>query len=280
MVTIGTGHKLNVLAAVSVARGGVKVALDVSARAILSTRRKQVVDFITRTQDPAYGFNRGFGHNVDVAVPPDKLALLQKNLIRSHASGVGDAAPVDVIRLTMLLRAHSLAQGHSGVRPEVIESLIDFLNHGITPVVPRFGSVGASGDLAPLSHIALALIGEGEVFCEGVRLSAVEALKKVGLSPLELQMKEGLALNNGVQFSTAWGIINLIECENLLKTAAISTALSTQVFLGSDTPFAAELHALRPHPGAEAMAKIISGLMVGSPLREAHRLTADDPRVP
>lgn len=279
MVIIGTGHKLNVATALAVARGGEKVALDDKARAIISIRREQIVDFVTRTRSPAYGFNRGFGHNVGIDVPADKLALLQKNLIRSHSAGVGEFAPTDVVRLTMLLRAHSLAHGHSGVRPEVIDALIAFLNHDVTPVVPRFGSVGASGDLAPLSHIALALIGEGEVLVGGTPIPTAEALTKAGLTPLELQMKEGLALNNGVQFSTAWGIINLIECRNLLKTAAITTALSTQVLLGSDTPFEAQLHALRPHPGAETVAKMINDLMAGSPLREAHRHSAHDPRV-
>jgi len=279
MVTIGSGHKLNVETVLAVAREGAQAALDEGARTTLGTRRRQIVDFVTKTEAPAYGFNRGFGHNVGVAVPKDRLALLQKNLIRSHAAGVGEPAPIEVIRGAMLLRAHSLAHGHSGVRPEVVSALIDFLNRGITPVVPRFGSVGASGDLAPLSHIALALIGEGEVFFGGKRIGAGECLKAQGLTPLELEMKEGLALNNGVQFSTAWGIVTLAECENLLKTAAISTALSTQVLLGSDTPFEAALHALRPHPGAQVVAGWISKLMENSPLREAHRRAEDDPRV-
>jgi histidine ammonia-lyase len=279
MVIIGTGHKLDTATVLAVARGEALVGLAPEARDLLAVRRKQIVDFVTKTKIPAYGFNRGFGHNVGVVVPNEKLALLQRNLIRSHSAGIGEPAPVEVVRTTMLLRAHSLALAHSGVRPEVVTALIEFLNHGITPIVPRFGSVGASGDLAPLSHIALALIGEGEVLVDGKRVPAKEALQARGLTPIELEMKEGLALNNGVQFSTGWGIMLLADCENLLKTAAISTALSTQVLLGSDAPFAAELHALRPHPGAQTVARWISTLMADSPLREAHRHASDDPRV-
>ena len=279
MVTIGPGHKLNVELVHAVAVENAPVALAPSARNMLTERRRQIVDFVTRTGIPAYGFNRGFGHNVNTAVPADKLVDLQRNLIRSHASGLGEPAPTPVVRAAMLLRAHSLAQGASGVRPDVVEALIAWLNHGLTPVVPRFGSVGASGDLAPLSHIARGLLGEGAVIRNDQTVPAATALADAGIPPLVLEMKEGLALNNGVQFSTAWGIISLVECENLLRTAAIATALSTQVLLGADTPFAPELHALRPHPGALAVSSWITALMATSPLREVHRSAADDNRV-
>jgi histidine ammonia-lyase len=279
MITIGPGHKLNIELVRAIAVERAPVALAPATHDMLAERRRQIVEFVTRTGIPAYGFNRGFGHNVGTAVPADKLADLQRNLIRSHASGLGDPAPVPVVRAAMVLRAHSLAQGASGIRPVVVETLVAWLNNDITPIVPRFGSVGASGDLAPLSHIARALLGEGSVIHNEQIVPAASALSAAGISPLVLEMKEGLALNNGVQFSTAWGLMSLIECENLLRTAAIATALSTQVLLGADTPFAPELHALRPHPGAVAVAGWITALMANSPLRELHREAADDNRV-
>lgn len=279
MITIGPGHKLNIETIRAVAVDNQAVTLDPAAIPMLTERRRHIVEFVTRTGIPAYGFNRGFGHNVGTAVPPEKLADLQRNLIRSHSIGVGPPAPESVVRAAMVLRAHSLAQGASGVRPDIVAALLTCLNHRITPVVPRFGSVGASGDLAPLSHIARALIGEGPVFFKGTSIPAAEAFAACGITPVTLEMKEGLALNNGVQFSTAWGILNLLECEILLRTAAIATALSTQVLLGADTPFLPELHALRPHPGAITVAAWITALMHGSPLREAHRNAAEDTRV-
>jgi histidine ammonia-lyase len=163
MITIGPGHKLNIELVRAIAVERAPVALAPSTHDMLAERRRQIVEFVTRTGIPAYGFNRGFGHNVGTAVPADKLADLQRNLIRSHASGLGDPAPVPVVRAAMVLRAHSLAQGASGIRPVVVETLVAWLNNDITPIVPRFGSVGASGDLAPLSHIARALLGEGSV---------------------------------------------------------------------------------------------------------------------
>lgn len=271
MVTVAAGRKLETSDVLAVA-GGAKVRLSPATRALLARTRREVVEYVHGTSVPAYGFNRGFGHNDRLAVPESELLQLQTNLIRSHSAGLGPAAPREVVRAAMLLRAQSLAQGHSGVRPEVVEQLIEFLNKGLTPEVPLFGSVGASGDLAPLSHMALALIGEGRVFDRNGKLRAAGlALRAAKLRPLRLQMKEGLALNNGVQFSTALGILALQQCEMLLKTAALATAMSAQVMLGADDPFLAQLHALRPHPGSQAVAAWIWRLMQRSPIREAHR---------
>ncbi len=259
--------------------GGSEVRLAEETARMLDRRRRQVIAFVEAEEAPAYGFNRGFGHNVKLSVGPEGTRALQKNLIRSHACGVGDPAPLAVVRGTMLLRAQSLARGHSGVRAVVVQRLMDLLNAGITPEVPRLGSVSASGDLSPLSHIALALLGEGRVFHEGKAVRARTALKRAGIPPLDLDMKEGLALNNGVQYTTAIGLVALDEVERLLKTACIATALSTQVMLGADTPFREDLHALRPHPGALRVTAWLRDLMAGSPMRESHRAYTVDGEV-
>ncbi len=248
-----------------------KVELAPDTYELLKTRRRQVVDYVLGSATQHYGFNRGFGHNVKLSVDKEGVGALQENLLRSHACGVGDPAPPEVVRATMLLRAASLARGHSGVRPAVVERLLEMLDHNVVPVVPRFGSVGASGDLAPLSHMALPLMGEGEVVWGGERRAAGEVLSDLGWEPLQLEMKEGLALNNGIQFTTAIGFVALDKTRTLLENAALVTALSAQVFLGADTPFRRDLHLLRPHPGACRLAGWIWQLMQGSPIREFHR---------
>lgn len=271
-VKIGFQEHLSLEGVVRVAYGG-KVSLSPRTRSILSKRRREIVNFVNSHSEPAYGFNRGFGHNVVRAVTPNDLAELQRNLIRSHSCGVGDFAPREAVRAAMLLRAHSLSQGHSGVRPEVIEILVQFLNKDIVPCVPRYGSVGASGDLAPLSHIALALMGEGLVLNDsGSRpVRALAALAKARIKPLQLEMKEGLALNNGMQFSSALAILAHAEMQRLVKTAALATAMTAQVMLGSDVPFSAEVHRLRGHAGAQIVSAWIWKLMQNSPMREFHR---------
>ncbi|MBN8548505.1 MAG: aromatic amino acid lyase [Deltaproteobacteria bacterium] len=270
-IKIGTQQRLSLSAVVEVARGRA-VSLNPRSRKLLSQRRRQIVAHVHSHPEPAYGFNRGFGHNVDRAVAPQDLSELQRNLIRSHSCAVGECVSIEVVRGAMVLRAHSLAQGHSGVRPEVVDALLTFLNRGITPCVPAYGSVGASGDLAPLSHIALALIGEGFVFdATGKKVKATRALARAKIKPLALEMKEGLALNNGMQFSTALAILSHADMQKLLKTAALATAMTAQVMLASDLPFAEEVHKLRPHPGARAVSKWIWNLMQNSPMRECHR---------
>ncbi|MCC6156533.1 MAG: aromatic amino acid lyase [Deltaproteobacteria bacterium] len=255
----------------AVADDDAAVEFDDETGRMLDERRRQVVEFVESSNVPAYGFNRGFGHNVRLAVDADRAAELQRNLIRSHASAVGEPAPLPVIRAAMLMRSRSLARGHSGVRSEVPRKLVEFLNAGITPVVPRFGSVSASGDLAPLSHIALGLMGEGEVFVGDERLNAAAALARAGIEPLVLEMKEGLALNNGVQFSTAYGVLAAARLESLWRTACVGTSLTLQVMLGADTPWREDLHALRPHAGSVRTAAVLRALTANSPIREAHR---------
>jgi histidine ammonia-lyase len=262
-----------------VGRGQTRVTLAPGTRACLIERRTQVETFVKTSGEAAYGFNRGFGHNVHVPVNSRDADRLQKNLILSHSCGLGEAAPVGVVRATMFLRAHSLARGHSGVGPAVVEALLDFLNHGITPVVPRLGTVSASGDLAPLSHIALGLLGQGRVTYRGQVMSARRALASAKMAPLKLGAKEGLALNNGVQYTAALAIHCVEMLERLLKTSAVITAVSTQVMLGADTPFMSKLHELRAHRGAIRVATWLWALMQNSPIREAHREFAIDGEV-
>lgn len=254
-----------------------RVELAAPARALLKRRRDAIVAEVNKDPSrPLYGFNRGFGSNVRDAVAPDQLETLQRNLILSHAACVGDPAPVAVVRAAMLLRARSLARAHSSVRPEVVDTLVALLNARITPVVPMLGSVSASGDLAPLSHIALAMIGEGDVIVTDgkggeTRKRASAALKAANIAPLKLEMKEGLALNNGCQYATAWTALTAHLMARLIDTAAIATAFTGQAMFAADTPYRRDLHALRPHPGAERIAKRVRELFAKSPIRDFHR---------
>ncbi len=250
---------------------GAQVMLSAATKELLDQRRMQVVSFIETTGRPAYGFNRGFGSNVDKPVAPAHLEQLQWNLIRSHACGMGPGSPAAVVRSAMFLRAVSLSRGYSGVRSEVVEQLLRFLNHNIVPHVPQFGSVGASGDLAPLSHIALCLMGEGSVLNpDGSCRPTAPVLAEKGISPLVLGMKEGLALNNGMQFTAAFAIHLLQGMDTLVGQAVLNTALAVQVLLGSDTPFRDDLHALRPHPGSVTVARQLTDLIAGAPIRSSH----------
>lgn len=256
---------------IKVGIGKAKAVLANDTREMLASRRAEIESHIRDEEVPAYGFNRGFGHNVDLSVKAEQLSDLQENLIVSHAVGAGEPMDETVVRVTMLLRANSLSRGFSGVRPELVEAILDMLNAGITPVVPELGSVGASGDLAPLSHIALALIGRGTVTYEGETLPAETALKRANLAPFKLAMKEGLALTNGVQFMNAIGIMACHKLKTLLKTACVNTALAAQVMLAPDTYYRPDFHAVRPHPGAVRVADWVWTLMQDSPIRNAHR---------
>ena len=202
-----------------------------------------------RRGEPVYGVNTGFGKLASVRIAEADLARLQRNIVLSHAAGVGEAAPAPIVRLMMALKLGSLAQGASGVRRETLALLQTMLARGVTPVVPVQGSVGASGDLAPLAHMAAAMIGVGEVFFEGRRLPAEVALADAGLAPLALGPKEGLALLNGTQFSAAYALAALFEAERLFQSALLSGALSTDAARGSDAPFDPRIHALRGHRG-------------------------------
>lgn len=224
-----------------------------------------------------YGLTTGFGALSEVVVPPDRIRELQTNLIRSHAAGVGDPLSEAETRAVTLLRANVLALGNSGIRPVVIELLAELLNRGVHPIIPERGSVGASGDLAPLSHLALVLIGEGEAIYGGERMPGGEALRRAGLEPVTLEAKEGLALNNGTQVLTAVGILALLAAERAVETAEVAGAMSLEALRGTPDAFDHLLQAVRPHPGQIESAARLRELLADSEIRESHRY--DDPRV-
>jgi histidine ammonia-lyase len=233
------------------------------------------VQAIVAKGDAAYGINTGFGKLARTRIPDDQLERLQRNLILSHSVGTG--APLDdgVVRLVLLMKAGSLARGASGVRPVVIDTLLALLNAGILPSIPAKGSVGASGDLAPLAHLTLALLGEGEVRMHGLTLPAREALAAASIAPLTLAAKEGLALINGTQVSTALALRGLFMAERLLQSATVVGALSVDAAKGSDAPFDARVHALRGQPGQIALAGAYRDLLAGSAIRRSH-LSGDE----
>ena len=218
-----------------------------------------------------YGINTGFGRFVSKAIPPELSEELQLRLLRSHACGVGEPYPDEVVRAAMVLRANALAKGFSGARVETVELLLDCLNKGVLPVVPSRGSVGASGDLAPLAHLALPLVGEGSARFEGELLSGADALARAGLEPVRLQAKEGLSLVNGTQFMGAVGSLGLVRARRIAKTADIACALSVEALQGSRVSFMPEIQALRPLAGQAAAAANLLRLLEGSAIIEAHR---------
>jgi histidine ammonia-lyase len=238
---------------------------------------RALVDDLAASGRPVYGISTGFGSLATVPIPPERRADLQVALIRSHAAGVGPPVEVEVVRAMALLRARTLTMGRSGVRPVVVERLVDLLNHGITPVVPEHGSLGCSGDLAPLAHVALALLGEGEVVVDGVRGSAADALCAAGLEPITLAAKEGLALINGTDGMLGMLTLAALDAAVLLRTADVVAALSVEALLGTDAVFRADLQALRPHPGQRASAANLVRVLAGSAVVASHRV--GDPRV-
>lgn len=237
----------------------------------------QAIERILAKGEPVYGINTGFGKLASVRIADADLATLQRNIVLSHAAGTGAPSPTVVVRLMLALKLASLAQGASGIRPETLALMQAMLERGLTPVIPAQGSVGASGDLAPLSHLAATLIGVGEIDLEGERLPAAAALSRAGLGPLTLGPKEGLALLNGTQFSTANALAGLFEAERLFQSALVTGALSTEAAKGSDTPFDPRIHALRRHRGQIETAEALRTLMAGSAIRESH--AENDPRV-
>lgn len=253
-----------------------RLLLDEGARERVEAARA-FVDRIVAEGRVVYGLTTGFGALSEVVVPRDRIRELQVNLIRSHAGGVGDPLPEPEVRAITLLRANVLALGHSGVRPEVIELLLELLNRRVHPVIPERGSVGASGDLAPLSHLALVLIGEGDAFFGGERLPGVEALRRAGLEPLTLEAKEGLALNNGTQAQTGVGALALLAAERAVETAEVAGAMSLEGLRGTPDAFDEAIQRVRPHPGQATSAARLRALLAGSEIRESHR--HGDPRV-
>jgi histidine ammonia-lyase len=232
---------------------------------------RAVIDRICEEGRVVYGVNTGFGRLSDVHVQPDQLRELQVNLVRSHACGVGPLLSEAEVRAMMLLRANVLAIGFSGVREEVVQAIVEMLNAHIHPLIPEKGSVGASGDLAPLAHLALAVIGEGEVSCDGKRMPAAEALARANLEPVNLEAKEGLALLNGTQGMAGVGGLALLRAERLVRLADAAGACTLEALLGTPVAFDNRIHQARPHPGQIASAKHLRRLLENSEIRESHR---------
>jgi histidine ammonia-lyase len=267
--TVVVGRPLTLRDVALVADGAASVQLDPDARAGIAATR-QTLERDLANGRTIYGVNTGFGALSETRVADDKTEELQRNLLRSHAMGVGPELDAPVVRALLALRAHTLALGACGVSPELLDALLALLRHDVTPVVPCQGSVGASGDLAPLAHLALPLIGEGQARVDGERLSGAEALRRVGLSPIALGPKEGLSLINGTQVTTAIGAIAAVAAAELLASADAIGALSLDASLGSSSPCDPRIHAGKPHPGQRATAQNILALVADSPLRHSH----------
>ncbi|WP_321891727.1 histidine ammonia-lyase [Burkholderia cenocepacia] len=233
-------------------------------------RAREVVETLVADGRTAYGINTGFGKLAQTTIPADKLAQLQRNLVLSHSVGTGELLDDRAVRLVMALKAVSLARGYSGVRPEVIDTIVSLANEGFHPCIPSKGSVGASGDLAPLAHLAAAMIGAGNVRHRGVEKSASRALEEIGVTPLQLGPKEGLALLNGTQVSTALALIGLFGAERVFAAAVMSGTLSLEAIMGSKVPFDARIHAARGQQGQTDVAAIYDDLLSGSEILGAH----------
>jgi histidine ammonia-lyase len=253
----------------AVARAGAAPSAAAGDRVRIDAAR-EVVERAVRDGRAVYGVTTGFGHLAAVRIDPADAARLQLNLVRSHAVGSGPPLDAEVVRGMVLLLASSLSRGHSGVRAEVVDLLVELLARDVVPVIPSRGSVGSSGDLAPLAHLALVLVGEGEALVGGERVPGAEALMRAGLEPLELTAKEGLALINGTHLMAAAGGLALRDARRVLGAAVVATALSLEAFKGSTVPFDPRLHAIRRHPGAVTVAAELRELLTGSPIVASH----------
>jgi histidine ammonia-lyase len=254
----------------TVARGRRGVTLSAAAREAVA-RSRRVVDEAVQRGAVVYGVNTGFGSFADVVIPGARLQELQLNLVRSHAAGVGPRLDEDQTRALMVLRANCLAKGYSGIRPETLDLLLAMINRRIHPLIPSQGSVGASGDLAPLAHLALAMVGEGLCATELGVVPSAQALAAAGLAPAVLQAKEGLALINGTQLMSAGTGLALLEAERLVRAADVVAAMTTDALKGTDVAFDPRIHAARPHAGQAASARNLRKLLSGSAIRESHR---------
>lgn len=264
------GERLTLNDVERVARHGETVALDPAARPKVEAARR-VIEAALAVERPIYGVSTGFGPLSDVFVGAADREALQRNLLRSHAIGIGDPIGEAKTRATILLRANVLAKGYSGVRPEIIDLLCELLNRGVHPIIPERGSVGASGDLAPLAHLALVLIGEGEARYHGERLPGAEALRRAGLAPVTLKAKEGLALINGTCGMTGIGALALTRAERLVRLADVAGAMTLEALRGSQVPFDERLQAVRPHPGQAASARNLRILLQESEVMLSHK---------
>ena len=270
------GQRLSLNQIAAVARGEEQVALSTRAR-LRAEESRRVVETIVAAGRTVYGVNTGFGKLSDVHIEPSQLRQLQLNLVRSHSCGLGSPLSEAETRAMMLLRANVLALGYSGCRPVLIDTLTTLLDRGVTPVIPEKGSVGASGDLAPLAHLALALIGEGEAVYRGECLASTEALRRAGIEPLQLEVKEGLALLNGTQAMAAVGAIALYRAERVTRLADVAGAMALEALRGTPVAFDERIHTARPHPGQIAVAAHLRELLRDSEIRKSH--LENDPRV-
>jgi histidine ammonia-lyase len=272
-----TGKGLTPAGVIAVARDDEQVELGAEAREAMA-ESAAIVERLASSPEPAYGVSTGFGSLATTPIPAERRAELQRALIRSHAAGMGPPIEREVVRAMMLLRARSLAMGYSGARAEVANTILELLNAGIAPIVPEHGSLGASGDLAPLAHCSLALIGEGQVTdANGRQRPAAVALDEAGIEPLTLQAKEGLALINGTDGILGMLILAVFDLRSLLRVADVTAAMSVEALLGTDRAFAEDLIALRPQLGQADSAANLRRLLAGSPIVASHRY--DDPRV-
>jgi histidine ammonia-lyase len=264
------GKPLNFSALRDLSLPGTRLSISPAAYAAIDRGAAAVAEIVRRGQ-PAYGVNTGFGRLAQTHIPNDQLELLQRNLVLSHAVGVGDPLSTEVVRLMLALKIASLARGYSGVRRQLIDALVKLYNSDVLPRVPSKGSVGASGDLAPLAHLSAVLLGVGEVDNAGQVVPALEGLRRAGLEPIRFAAKEGLALLNGTQTSTALALWNLFAIDNLYATALVAGALSVDAAEGSASPFDARIHELRGHPGQIAAAAAYRELLADSPINSSHR---------
>ena len=266
----GAGSILSVDDVVAIARRGAAVSLGDVARSNVNRARRLVEKWV-REGKAVYGVTTGFGALCEVAIAASETRALQENILMSHAAGVGNPFPPEVVRAAMAVRVQDLSQGHAGVRLQTLQALVDLLNSGVCPVVPEKGSVGASGDLAPMAHLALVLIGKGEAFYRGARMSGAEALSAAGLKPICLDAGEGLALINGTQFMAGIGALAVHDADRLARTADVACSISLEVLMGTNVEFDRRIHEARPHPGQAAVADNMYRITQDSAIMSSHK---------
>jgi len=272
------GETLTIDDVIAVAREGAEVRIARKAKEKVAKCRQFLMEAV-KEKRVVYGVTTGFGALSTVFIPPEKTKKLQANLIRSHSAGVGRPLEKGATRALMLLRANTLAKGNSGIKLETLDALVQMINKGVHPVIPEKGSVGASGDLAPLAHMALVVIGEGEAEYQGKRMRGREAMEKAGIAPVELEAKEGLALINGTQLMTAIGTLALYDSEKLIKTAEVAASMSLEALSGISDAFDEKIHQMRPHPGQMASARNIRLLTAGSKIIHSSSMLKGGPMV-
>jgi len=259
------GETLTIGDVVKVARENVKVVIPEYVKKRVR-RSREVLEKLVKENQVIYGVNTGFGALSNITISPQEIKQLQCNLIRSHSSGVGKPLNTEIVRALILLRANTLAKGYSGICLETLETLVEMLNKGVHPIIPAKGSVGASGDLAPLSHMILVLMGEGKAELQGKVIMGKEAMEKAGIKPVQLDFKEGIALNNGTQLMTAIAALTVYDAEKLIKTAEVATALTLEALLGISDAFDEKIQKVRPHKGQAITAKNVREMIAGSQL--------------